>query len=152
MALWLCSYVAMWLYGYMATDKTNQSWIGGLGGGGREKGKLLETKREKGKLPKTTQDHPGPKRKKPQDHPVTKGKREKTGPRNVRSIPLGNQTARTHALTKRNDFPVEHPPTSDIPESSDGSSHGLGSFTTPLAWSTAPHCDGYADQSPMAGC
>jgi hypothetical protein len=24
-------------------------------------------------------------------------------------IPLGNQTARTHARTKRNDFPVEHP-------------------------------------------
>ena len=29
-------------------------------------------------------------------------------------IPLGNQTARTHARTKRNDFPVEHPPTSDF--------------------------------------
>ena len=28
-------------------------------------------------------------------------------------IPLGNQTARTHARTKRNDFQVEHPPTSD---------------------------------------
>ena len=29
-------------------------------------------------------------------------------------IPLGNQTARTHAQTKRNDFPVEPPSTSNF--------------------------------------
>ena len=30
---------------------------------------------------------------------------------NLDPIPLGNQTARAHAQTKRNDFPVEQPPT-----------------------------------------
>ena len=39
-----------------------------------------------------------------------KGKRESSP---LEPIPLGNQTTRTHARTKRNDFLVEHPPISD---------------------------------------
>ena len=61
-----------------------------------EKGKLQGPKREKGKLPSQ------------------KGKRERGGRRLLNPIPLGNQTARTQARTKRYDFPVEHRPTSDL--------------------------------------
>ena len=41
-----------------------------------------------------------------------KGKGEGVWP-HLRSNSIGNQTARTNARTKRNGFPVEHPPTSD---------------------------------------
>ena len=63
---------------------------GGLGGGGREKGKLLNTKREK------------------EISPRPKGKREKARPQNLRSNST-MQPDRSHARTKRNDFLVEHP-------------------------------------------
>ena len=33
----------------MSTDKPNSSWMGGLGGGGKEKGKAGRGKRKKGK-------------------------------------------------------------------------------------------------------
>ena len=64
--------------------------------GGREKGKLVapEGKREK--------------------HATPKEKRENTGNLFCDPIPLGNQAARSHARTRRNDFPIEHTPTSDI--------------------------------------
>ena len=52
--------------------------MGGFGGGGSEKGILLKTKRENGKLPKTTQDQkgkaprpPGAKREKGKGRPTT---------------------------------------------------------------------------------
>ena len=63
--------------------------------GGREKGKFVASKREKEKLGEE------------------KGKRENTGKVICDPIPLGNQTARTHPRTRRNDFLVEHPLTSD---------------------------------------
>ena len=51
----------------------------------------------------------------PQDHPRPKGNREKNDQQFLRSnSTIGNQTARTHARTNRNDFPVERPPTSAI--------------------------------------
>ena len=42
-----------------------------------------------------------------------KGKGKRAATKHLDPIPLNNQTARTHARTKRNDFLVEHPPTSD---------------------------------------
>ena len=65
------------------------------GGGGREKGKLVAPKRERGKLG------------------GAKEKRGQTGKPFGDPFPLGNLTAPTPARTMRNDFPVEHPPTSD---------------------------------------
>ena len=43
-------------YQVLGTDKPNWSWLRGLGGGGREKGKLPKTKTEKGKLPETKRE------------------------------------------------------------------------------------------------
>ena len=70
--------------------------MGGLKGGGREKGKLS-----------------APKGKRESSH-SKKGKGKSLAHRIWDPIPLGNQTARTHARTKGNDFPREHPPTSDL--------------------------------------
>ena len=64
---------------------------------GRGKGKLVAPKEEKRER--------------------SAGKKEKGGKHGTLLCdpsPLGNQTARTHARAKRNDFPVEHPPTSDV--------------------------------------
>ena len=68
-----------------------------VGGGGREKGKLLESKKGKGKAP---QDHPGP-----------KGKREKGGQHTLRSNST-RQADRAYARTKETKRFPEHPPTS----------------------------------------
>ena len=64
----------------------------------------------KGKAP---QDHPAQKRKSPTTKTRPKGNGKRPAHGHFDPIPLGNQTARTHARTKRNDFPLEHPPTSD---------------------------------------
>ena len=69
--------------------------------GGREKGKFPKPKKKKGKSL-------GP-----------KGRGECPAHNFWDPIPLGNHSARTHARTKRNELPVEHPPTSDA--SSEGS-------------------------------
>ena len=45
------------------TDKPNSSWIGGLGGGGREKGKIPGPKGKRESSPRP----PGPKKEKPHD-------------------------------------------------------------------------------------
>ena len=57
------------------------------------KGKARRPKREMGKL---------------------KGKGKRPARTHGVPIPIGNQTARTHARTKRNGFPIEHPPIPDI--------------------------------------
>ena len=83
-----------------------------------------EGKREKGKLPgpkgkrESSPGPPGPKKEKPHDLAETKGKREKPGQRNLRSNST-RQPDRAYARTKRNDFPVEHPPTSDQTDQTD---------------------------------
>ena len=84
------------------TDEPNQSWIGGLGGGG-------EGKMESSSPPKGKRERSAP----------HKGERENAGNNFRDPVPLGNQTARTHAGThaqhdtKR--FPSwTHPPTSDL--------------------------------------
>ena len=69
-----------------------------MGEGKRESS--VGPKKAKGKFPGTTQDQKG------------KGKGGGVWP-HLRSNSIGNQTARTNARTKRNGFPVEHPPTSD---------------------------------------
>jgi hypothetical protein len=78
----------------------------GVGEGKRE---APRTKRE-GKAPR---DHPSPRRKRPTTNPAQKGKGETATSTHFDPIPLGNQTARTYARTKRNDFPIEHSLTSD---------------------------------------
>ena len=75
-------------------------------------GKRESSRAQKGKG-KATQDHPGHQRKSPTTWPGKKGKGKRPASTTFDPIPLGNQTARTHARTKRNDFLVEHPPTSD---------------------------------------
>ena len=65
---------------------------------------MREGKRE------SSQDQKG-KGKAPRDQ---KGQGKRAASTHLDPIPLGNQTARTHARTKRNDFPAEHPPTSDL--------------------------------------
>ena len=60
------------------------------------------------------EDLPGPKGKR-EDLQRPKGKRESARAGFLARISLGNQTARTHARTTRNDFPVGlTPPTSDF--------------------------------------
>ena len=81
-----------------------------MGGGGREKGKLPGPKGKRESSP----GPPGPTKETPHDLACQKGKGKRPASTTFDPIPLGNQTARTHARTKRNDFPVEHPPTSDF--------------------------------------
>ena len=76
-------------------------------------GKRESSRDQKGKG-KAPRDHPGPQRKSPTTNLGQKEKRKRPAHTHFDPIPLGNQTARTHARTKRNDFPVEHPPTSDF--------------------------------------
>ena len=71
-------------------------------------GKRESSRAQKGKG-KAPQDHPAQKRKSPTTKPGPKGKGERPTSGILDPIPLGNQTARRHAQTKRNDFPVEHP-------------------------------------------
>ena len=70
-----------------------------FGGWGKGKGKAPHGQKGKGKASR-----------------AKKGKGKGGTHGNWDPIPLGNQTARTHARTKRNDFPVEHPQTSDEPK------------------------------------
>ena len=77
-----------------------------MGEGKREKGKLLGPKRKR----ESSLGPLRPTKEKPHDQ---KGKGKNPARTTSDPIPVGNQTARTHARTKRNDFPVEHPPTSD---------------------------------------
>ena len=77
------------------TDKSNESWIGGSGGGGREKGKLPEPKGKR----KSSPGPPGPKRISPTTNlGQRKRRRKKAGPRNLRSNSTG-QPDRAYAGT-----------------------------------------------------
>ena len=80
---------------FFNTDKPNWGRIGDFWG-------WEEGKRESASPPKGKRENSA--------GPKGKGK---TGNIFWDPIPLGNQTARTHARKKRNDFLVEHPPTSD---------------------------------------
>ena len=59
----------------LGTASVAQSWIRGLGGGGREKGKLPDPKGKRESSP----GPPGPTKEKPHDLAGPKGKSEKAG-------------------------------------------------------------------------
>ena len=82
-----------------------------VGGRGRKQVQIYKTKTEKGK------------------HPWTKKGKGKMATSTICDpIPLGNQAARTHPRTERNDFAVEHPTTSESGYGTTQSGYG----TTPI--------------------